>query len=153
MNPDQEKFEDLRKLMALKRHEQPPPAYLDGLTNRIIDRIESGEGRRNFWDRLSANFVFRPGMACAFGLTVCGALGFSGVYFVREQVAQGQDTETGALVRIPTPRGGFASQNVPVAQPLHIANWLRNTNPAESQLELSLFTTSHSAIPVSYEGY
>jgi hypothetical protein len=152
MNSDQEKFEALRKLMALKRHEQPPPEYLDELSDRIITRIERGEGRLNLWDRLSANLALRPTVAYAFGLTVCGALGLSAVYMIKQEATQTADSSPGAILRGSVPVEAFAGQNNPATPPLHVANWLRNTNPtAESQPELSLFATTHAAIPVSYE--
>jgi hypothetical protein len=151
MNPDQENYEALRKLMALKRHEQPPPEYLNQLSDSIITRIERGEGRLNLWDRLSANFALRPSLAYAFGLTVCGALGLSTLYMVKQEVTQTVGSLPGAIVRDPAPAGAFASQVNP-AVPLHVANWLRNTNPTtESQPQLSLFSTTHTAVPVSYE--
>jgi hypothetical protein len=152
MNLDQDKFEALRKLMALKRHEQPPPDYLNRLSDTIITRIERGEGRRNLWDRVSAHFVLRPSLAYAFGLTVCGALGLSAVYMVRQEMTQAADSSPIANFRGPVFADSFTSQTKPAIPILHVANWLRNTNPtAETQPELSLFSSSHTVIPVSYE--
>jgi len=152
MNSDPETFEALRKLMALKRHEQPPPEYLHQLPDTIITRIERGEGQLNLWDRLSANFSLRPSLAYAFGLTVCGALGLSVGYMVRQDMTHPADLPAEAILRGPVPASAFASQFKPANPPLHVANWLGNTNPAaDSQLELSLFNTSHTALPVSYE--
>jgi hypothetical protein len=152
MNSQPEDFETLRKLMALKRHEQPPPAYLHQLHHRIRTRIERGEGRLNLWDRFSANFSLRPSLAYAFGLTVCGALGLSAVYMVKQEMTQAADSSPGATLRGPAPATAFASQINPATPPLHVANWLGDTNPtAESQQELSLFSTSHAALPVSYQ--
>jgi hypothetical protein len=151
MNSDPNGFETLRKLMALKRHEQPPPEYLDQLSTRIRTRIEHGEGRMNLWDKFSANFSLRPSLAYAFGLTVCGALGLSAVYMVKQEMLQAADFSPGAILRGPAP-ATFASQFNPSTPPLHVANWLRNTNPAaESQPELSLFGASHTVLPVSYQ--
>ena len=153
MNSDPEEFEALRKLMALKRHEQPPPEYLNQLSTSIRTRIERGEGQLNLWDRLSANFSLRPYLAYAFGLTVCCALGLSAVSVVKQEMAQAADSSPAARLRGPAPAGAFAGQFKPATPPLHVANWLGNTNPtAESQPQLSLFgTTSHAALPVSYQ--
>ena len=43
MLPEQENLEVLRRLLALKRHEQPPPGYFHELHNRIIWRLRAGE--------------------------------------------------------------------------------------------------------------
>jgi hypothetical protein len=153
MNSDPEEFETLRKLMALKRHEQPPPGYLRQLSTSIRTRIEHGEGQMNLWDRLSASISLRSSLAYSIGLTVCGALGLSAVYMVKQEMMLSADSSPGVILKASIPAGAFASQfNPSSTPPLHVANWLRNTNPsAEFQPESSLFNTSHAAIPVSYE--
>jgi hypothetical protein len=151
MNSDQD-FEALRKLMALKRHEQPPPEYLSELSTRIITRIEHGEGRANLWDRLSANLSLRPSVAYAFGLTVCGALGLSAVYMVRQEVTQTADSTTGTILKRPASANLFADQFKTVTPPLHVASWMGNTNPtADTEPQLSLFNSTYATIPVSYD--
>jgi hypothetical protein len=151
-----ENFEALRKIMAVKRHEQPPPGYMHYLPGRIMSRIEHGDGQLTFWERISSSFVLRPSLAYAFGLTVCGAVALSAVYTVQ------RDHEPVQAMNGPTP--GFGSRAIalgeastsPVFQnpPLHVANWLGNTNPATFSSEPSLFAPVRQAIPASYEpGY
>ena len=71
----------VEKIIALKRHEQPPPGYFRLLPERIIHRIEQGEGRSIFWETWGLAFRVRPVLAYALGLTVCAAL-TAGIWFV-----------------------------------------------------------------------
>lgn len=80
MNGDPENFESLRRLLAWKRHEQPPPGYFNDFSRRVIARIETGEQGadragwftwlQRFWLALQA----RPAFAGAFGAAVCAFL-------------------------------------------------------------------------------
>lgn len=145
MNPESNDFETLRKLMSLKRHEQPPPGYLDHLSDSIIARIEIGDGRLSLWDRIS----MRPGLAYAVGLTVCGALGAGSFWMARHEAADTSGTVAVTFKNTPAPL--VASQLKPAGPTLHVANWLGNTNPtAETQPQISLFNPPHYAVPVSY---
>jgi hypothetical protein len=87
MNPEPENFERLRRLLIVKRHEQPPPGFFEGFSRRVIARLEAGETGEvaraglwrvlwpgdwlgGFWDALER----RPALAGAFGLSVGGLL-------------------------------------------------------------------------------
>jgi hypothetical protein len=151
MNTDPENFEALRKLMALKRHEIPPPGYFRRLPGTVIARIERGEGRLTFWERISADFTIRPAFAYAFVLAACGALTAS-VYSVRTQSrADSLQPALAAGWRTGGSGQAFASGFNP-AEPLHVANWMGNTNPSAPAPELpSLFSHVNKAVPVSFE--
>jgi len=84
MNPESENFEQLRRLLALKRHEQPPPGYFNNFSGEVVARIRRGEHRSRgiehaleehpWLQRLLAAFDTKPIFAGAFGAAVCGLL-------------------------------------------------------------------------------
>lgn len=48
-------FKSLRRLLALKRHEQPPPGYFETLSRQISFRVQAGETvRETIAERLNA---------------------------------------------------------------------------------------------------
>jgi hypothetical protein len=86
MTPEQDSFEDLRRLLALKRHEQPPPGYFNQFSRQVIARIKAGETAESesFFERLLPRvpwlrslwngFEAKPIVAGAFGIGVCSLL-------------------------------------------------------------------------------
>ena len=84
MNQDSENFDSLRQLLALKRHEVPPPGYFDRLPRDIMARIKAGDtgnelGADLSWFQRFLNvFDVKPIFAGAFGTAVCAFL-ISGV--------------------------------------------------------------------------
>jgi hypothetical protein len=72
-------------LLALKRHEQPPPGYFNGFSREVITRIKAGDvAADSFFDRvtqrlpwlrhLSFGLEAKPIVAGAFGVGVCSLL-------------------------------------------------------------------------------
>jgi hypothetical protein len=151
MKMDPENFEALRRLMVVKRHEAPPPGYFNRLPGTIMTRIERGEGKFSFWERISADFTLRPAFAYAFVLAACGALTAS-LYSVKTQSnAANLRGSVSAGWQAGTAREAFVGGFNP-AEPLHVANWLGNTNSGAGTPELpSLFWRPNRAVPVSYE--
>lgn len=80
MNSDSENFEALRRLLALKRHEIPPPGYFNGFSRQVLARIKAGEqggrevSRGTWFQRLWAVLEAKPVFAGAFGAAVCALL-------------------------------------------------------------------------------
>jgi hypothetical protein len=128
MKSDPSDFGALRKLMALKRHEQPPPGYFSRLPDKIMLRIERGEGRLGFWERLVAEFTFRPAFAYGVALAAFSALTVSVIYTVRPQSQDSAQTQPNNGWRTGTPDVALATRSEP-SEPLHVANWMGNTNP------------------------
>jgi hypothetical protein len=114
MNQDTENFEQLRRLLALKRHEQPPPGYFNNFSQQVIARIkvgERGEGseliERLLWEaswlqRIWAAFEAKPILAGLFGVAVCGLLITGVIYSDRTDVSSvalvpGTETESAPM--------------------------------------------------------
>jgi hypothetical protein len=86
MNSSSRNFEALRRLLALKRHEVPPPGYFHGFSSQIMSRIEAGErgepesfiGRwlegATWLRRLRNVLEAQPAFAGACGAIACGLL-------------------------------------------------------------------------------
>ena len=115
MNPDSENFEQLRKLLALKRHEQPPPGYFNTFSSKVIARIEAGESaeRTSWYAKLLSLVEARPMLTGAFGATAC-ALAISGFVFSDD----GQDSPTHFTEHLNAPLGASAQ---PVAMGMGMA--------------------------------
>ena len=73
-NPDD--FGDIQKLLALKRHEQPPPRYFNEFSGQVIARLRTPEllPQPTWLQRLGLDFDFRPAMVCAMGVVVSGLM-------------------------------------------------------------------------------
>lgn len=116
MSREPENFDGLIRLLALKRHEQPPPGYFESFHRQVVARIESGDGAAGgfslaewlggapvlsrLWNALDA----RPALAGAFGLAM-GALLLSGAIYTGSDAA--------ALPSLPiVADGGFSAVRV-----------------------------------------
>src|SRR5258707_8760157 len=96
MNTDQENFESLKRLLTLKRHEQPPPGYFSNFSHQVIVQIKAGATGDSpaglnlmlweipllsrFWASLGKR---QPVFAGAFGVVVCSLLVFGVAYSVK----------------------------------------------------------------------
>jgi hypothetical protein len=85
MSQEQQNFESLQRLMALKRHEVPPPGYFHSFSGEVVNRLRAGErGEEAFlhelfshapWlQRLWTTFETKPIYAGAFGAALCALL-------------------------------------------------------------------------------
>jgi hypothetical protein len=95
MSQDTENFEQLRRLLKLKRYEQPHPRYFNDFSSQVITRIKLGERGEDttlagwvFWDapwlqRIWGAFEASPIMAGAVGLAICATLVTGVIYSER----------------------------------------------------------------------
>lgn len=99
MDPEQDDFLQLRRLLALKRHEQPPPGYFEHFSGNVIARVRAGEATAKFslaealsWDapwlqKLLGIVQNRPVLAGGFGFAACSLL-VAGLLFSEPNNAQ-----------------------------------------------------------------
>lgn len=123
MHSEPENFEQLRRLLALKRHEQPPPGYFNHFSRDVIVRLRAGEGTQaesgffvdfpllqRLWDSLEA----KPVLAGALGVALCGFLTAGFLFSDNPGIAQ--NAPVGVLMPEPSPV--VASQlGTPVSRP------------------------------------
>jgi hypothetical protein len=66
----------LQQLLALKRHEAPPPAFFHELPDRVIARLTEPmpTPMLSWWRRLGWNFDLSSTFACSVGVLVFGSL-------------------------------------------------------------------------------
>jgi hypothetical protein len=88
MNSEQEQFESVRRILVIKRYEQPPPGYFNRFSGEVITRIRverTGSASANtplermfaeapFIARLWQAVESKPIFAGVFGTAVCGLL-------------------------------------------------------------------------------
>ena len=76
MSKPSDEFATLRKLLATKRHEQPPPGYFERFSGRVIRRLEADgpEEETSRWDRWMTLLSAKPLLACAYGGVVAASL-------------------------------------------------------------------------------
>jgi hypothetical protein len=76
MKPEPENDTEVQRMLALKRHEQPPAGFFHGFSDKIIDRIQTaGPAPKLTWrERLSAEFYGVPVYVCLVGVVVFALL-------------------------------------------------------------------------------
>lgn len=132
MSPEPEDFEQLQRLMKLKRYEQPPPRYFHGLSERVASRITVSnpfEPELTWWERLGFDFDLKPALVCIFGVAICGFLSAGVITSLHLQgeapPRTGNDmiamTSLGSPLTETEPTGGFTEEvsgsTVPVINP------------------------------------
>jgi len=136
MNPETDQFESVRRLLALKRYEQPPPGYFDEFSVKVIARIQTLQEiqSRPWWHRWLCYLEERPLLAGASGVACCGVLlcGLS----LSQLVA---DTNTALAYSpaepgdtVPAPESpGLAMMAILGSTPIH-ASYISSPDPAIS---------------------
>lgn len=76
MKPEQDSEAEMQRILALKRHEAPPPAFFQGFSDKVIDRIHAAgpAPKLTLRQRLSVEFYGVPVYVCAAGVVVFALL-------------------------------------------------------------------------------
>ncbi len=76
MNDDHDKQSELQRVLALKKHEAPPPRFFKGFSETVIDRLHQpeGPGDQAIGQRLLQVFESKPVLVCLSGVVVFGCL-------------------------------------------------------------------------------
>jgi len=93
MKDDPQEFEKLRRLLALKRSEVPPPRYFNSFSSEVISQIKAGEAvKPGMWRQLTSLFVARPAISWSFSVAAVLLL------FVASNAFEGQpDNQAGSF--------------------------------------------------------
>ena len=152
---ENEDFEALRRLLALKRHEVPPPGYFNRFSGEVIARIRAGEqgatstaesvfARMPWLLRFLQMFEARPAFASSFASALCLLLLFGIVYAEQSDQASQPFLQTAELSQN---FSGTAIGPMAQAEPSHnLFDSISNNAPTGLQ---SMFNTS-LAQPVSF---
>ncbi|HEY3762617.1 MAG TPA: hypothetical protein VGN23_12800 [Verrucomicrobiae bacterium] len=147
---ENENFESLRRLMALKRHEVPPPGYFHNFSSEVIARIKLGEHRSAeaaetpWFLRLLQIFDAKPAFAGVFASSLCLLLVFGIVNAERPDMPVAQSP---MLIQTADNNASAANPPATVSQTSQSAQStlaLNSTNPI-----LDLQATAQQAVPVN----
>jgi hypothetical protein len=92
MSHQEDKSNDIQRLLGCKRYEQPPPGYFASFSDKVIARIESEDGSTysSWWSWFVERFDAKPVLVCAYGLAV------SCLLFTGFRLSQVFEAEVGA---------------------------------------------------------
>ena len=139
MSDTNKNFEDLKKLLKLKRHEIPPPGYFNNFSGDVVSRIRAGEADgsssvlerlqegSSFWTTLFSVFQAKPGVLGGLATSVCLLLLISVVLADRSdsgspsamptmtQTSQPVSSGNPMLTQLAPAEGGISVSTNPVA--------------------------------------
>jgi len=78
MKPEDTSQDELQRVLALKRHEQPPRQFFKRFSEKVMDRLQNPEPppEPTLMQRLGLDFDTKPVLICLSGLAICGLLAF-----------------------------------------------------------------------------
>jgi hypothetical protein len=139
MNENENNFESLRRLLALKRHETPPPGYFNDFSSQVLQRIRTGQTKKsaNLFEELFDHapwlakllhaFDARPVFAGGFAVALCLLLLLGIVY------AERPDFTPQPLLQIADSSASLAAVSpTALSQPADQIGIVSSTNPVFS---------------------
>jgi len=122
MSDSNNNFDDVKRLLKLKRHEVPPPGYFNHFSGDVISRIRTGEtgAPEGFLAKFEGSslmmsvlqlFQVRPGVIGGFATSLCLLL-LIGVVMAERPDGQ---TKADSIALIPTTSGDVALSSSPLA--------------------------------------
>jgi hypothetical protein len=153
-----EDFAELRRLLALKRHETPPPGYFSGFSDRVIARIEREDRNRPqpWWQRWLSLAGWSPRLVGT-NLALLGGLGLLGFSAWRYNAQPAGPTGVAASNRSRMIVADTELQTGGVSLPMGTARsfsaGLRYGPPASPEsnsIPSGLFTPYEIAVPVGF---
>lgn len=143
MNENENNFESVRRALALKRHEVPPPGYFNNFSGTVIARIrsEAAEKVRVSWfTKFLQSFEAKPIFAGGFAAALCLLLLFGIVYAERPDngIQMSQSLMANVVPQASAPLASLSPTDLtPVTNPVGL---VASTNPVTSlQPVASLF--------------
>lgn len=137
-DPNDPKFDTIRRALALKRHETPPPRYFNELPGRIRARLAEADASEpvSFLEKLRQAFVLRPMMATGAGM-VAGVfvLGVAAMALL----PAGNDGLENSVTLTPVPTYEPAAQPGESPSPTGLAGIQQNGTNSPAEQPPSLF--------------
>ncbi len=139
-DPNDPKFDLVRRALALKRHESPPPRYFNELPGKILSRLAEPEKPEPvpFLEQIRRAFVLRPMLATGAGMLagvmVLGIAALS--MFPTGQQAQGPAATLGQAPAIPDGVLPTAAEPLPANA---LADLLLSSSNAPAAVQPSIF--------------
>jgi hypothetical protein len=139
MNENENNFESLRRLLALKRYETPPPGYFNSFSSQVVQRIRVGDpgisgswvddlfGQAPWLGKLAQIFDVKPVFASTFAGVLCLLL-FLGIIYSERPEFTSQPTMQAAT----TAASLAAVSPTTLSQPADEIGIVSSTNPVLS---------------------
>jgi len=120
MDSENQNFDELQKLLALKRREQPPQTFFHGFSDQVAHRLHDPSPTRPLcWsERFGLDSPFRPVWFCAIGALVCGLLAAGTFYALRVTPEEKEKAAAQAGAGEPLPEAVKPGETRSVVEPV-----------------------------------